>query len=58
VGLQAEELAAKAGQLEMARTFRHRVDAFYRGGHPFREGPAAAGVPSTGELREARITEP
>jgi Flp pilus assembly protein TadD len=58
VGLQAEELAAKAGNPAMSRTFRQRVDACYRAGLPFREGPGAVGLPPTAEQREARITEP
>jgi hypothetical protein len=58
VGLQAEELATKAENPAMARAFRQRVDAFYRTGLPFREGPTAVALPPPTEQREARITEP
>ena len=58
VGLQAEELAIKAGKPATARIYRQRVDACYRAGLPFREGPATVALPLTGQQREARISEP
>ena len=57
VGLQAEELAGKAGVAQLARDARRRVDAFYRADRPFRESPAAAAPPGSRQ-GEASIREP
>jgi tetratricopeptide (TPR) repeat protein len=58
VGLLAEELADKAGALQLARDVRRRVDECYRAGRPFRETAAASVVRPAGDQGEARITEP
>jgi Flp pilus assembly protein TadD len=57
VGLQAEELAAKAGIPALVKDARRRVDDFYRAGRPFRDESVAV-APPAGERGEARVSEP
>jgi Flp pilus assembly protein TadD len=58
VGLQAEELARKAGMAPLARDARRRVDEFYRAGRPFRDGAAAVGPAPPRPEGAASIREP